>query len=265
VVYALDDAVTFDPMDLELALTPDAVAHALHQVRRLPLQCIQASAYMDGLQREYLRALVLAVRLSEPGPLAAVYNGIPPTAVELVGRDLPRPYLDRVLRAVAAHTEGGAHLEYNLRWVSALLGPHAVYLRQHRAVFGPTLRALRKALQEQRDGLGRLADGNRFALNYLLARLERHTDPTTATPTDSAVADEAETTTAAADGPSPTNDGDDRSDHAVAAVPGKARQRTRPHATKARPQSPASKAAAVETAVVAGVPARRRGRGSAVP
>ena len=119
-----------------------------------------------------MKALVLAVRLNEAASLEEVYLGIPMASVDLVGRDLPRTYLERVLRLVAGHLEKAVHIEFNLRWVVALLGPHAAYIRLHRAAFAPTLRAVHKALHEHRDGLVRLADSNRFALAYLTTALD---------------------------------------------------------------------------------------------
>jgi len=149
-VYALDSFMSFDPMDLEVDLTPESVH-----------RCIA--------QREYLRALVLALRLNEPEPLAAAYRSVPKASIELVARDLPRPHLAGLLRVVADHLERQPHLEVNVHWVLSLLGPHAAYVRLHRPTFAPTLRALHKALHEQRDSLVRLADSNGFALEYLTA------------------------------------------------------------------------------------------------
>jgi len=149
-VYALDSFMSFDPMDLEVDLTPESVH-----------RCIA--------QREYLRALVLALRLNEPEPLDAAYRSVPKASIELVARDLPRPHLAGLLRVVADHLERHPHLEVNVHWVLSLLGPHAAYARLHRPTFAPTLRALHKALHEQRDSLVRLADSNGFALEYLTA------------------------------------------------------------------------------------------------
>ena len=165
-----------NPAPIPTAVRANPVPTAAVRANPVPaVRLIPNGSPSSWEQREYLKALVLAVRLNEAAPLEEVYEGVPVASVALVGRDLPRPYLERVLRTVATHLEKAAHLEFNLCWVVALLGPHAAYIRQHRAAFAPTLRSLHKALQEQRDGLVRLADSNRFALDYLLSALRSET------------------------------------------------------------------------------------------
>ena len=159
-------------------------------------------------QADYVKALSMAVRLNERELLAAVCKGIPIASVELVGRELPRTYLERVLHVVAAQLQHEAHLEYHVRWVTALLGPHATYVRMHRSAFAPTLRALHKALQEQRDGLLRLADSNRFALAYLAAAQPAAAEGTNAVTAAIAVVSEAaEAALEAVDGGDAATDG----------------------------------------------------------
>jgi len=61
-VYSLDDASAFDPLDLDIDLTPASTLAALEQGRLLD-------------------ALMMALRLNEPALLRSVYERVPPTEV----------------------------------------------------------------------------------------------------------------------------------------------------------------------------------------
>ena len=150
-VYSLDSVLQFDPFDLDLDITPSSTIAA-----------------MDS--KDYLRALVMAFRLNERPLIRRVYEAIPVADVSLVVKNLPTVYLARLLRFVAQVTDESPHLEFNLRWIEALLSAHGPYLKDHAPLFASELRTVQKAIAKIHSDLARLADDNVYALDYLLAQ-----------------------------------------------------------------------------------------------
>ena len=150
-VYSLDNALQFDPFDLDINITPAST-----------LQAIKG--------KDFLLALIMAFRLNERLLISRVYEAIPAADVTLLVKELPIVYLARLLRFVAQATDESPHLEFNLRWIEALLHAHGPYLKDHVTSFAPELRTVQKAIAKVQSELVRLADDNLYTLDYLLAQ-----------------------------------------------------------------------------------------------
>ncbi|KAI9818365.1 MAG: hypothetical protein M1826_001387 [Phylliscum demangeonii] len=149
-IYSLDQTVQFDPFDLDITVTPASTLAVLQH------------------DRDYLRALVMAFRLNMPSLIRRVYEAIPAASIALVARDLPVVYVARLLRFTAHMTEDSPHLEFNLRWIEALLSSHGRWMRDHRGQYDEELRVAARAVGRIKDELARLADENIYMLDYLL-------------------------------------------------------------------------------------------------
>lgn len=152
-VYSLDTALAFDPFDLDIDITPSSTLNALKQ-------------------KDYLLALVMAFRLNEAPLIRRVYEGIPVSDISLVVKNLPTVYLARLLRFVAQATDETPHLEFNLRWIEALLRAHGPYLKDRQAMFAAELRTVGKAVGRIQSELRRLADENCYIIDYLVSQAE---------------------------------------------------------------------------------------------
>lgn len=153
-IYSLDAAraaAQFDPFDLDLDLTPQGVREAAQ----------------DG---EHLTALIGALRLGERGLLAEMYERIPARDIQLVARQMPSLYVVPLLRLVAARMHPRAnspHVEYHLRWLSALMTTHGKLLRGRTAnTVAPVLREVQASLNELRANVKRVAEENQHSLLY---------------------------------------------------------------------------------------------------
>ena len=78
-IYSIDDTMAFDPFDLDIDLTPQSLLGVLSK-------------------REYLKALVMAFRLSEKPLVHKVYESVPRDDIRLIARQLPVVYLAQMLR-----------------------------------------------------------------------------------------------------------------------------------------------------------------------
>lgn len=136
-IYSLDETVSFDPFDLSIDLTPQSILEVLSA-------------------REFLKALVMAFRLTEKPLIQQVYEAVPRGDIRLIARQLPLIYVPQLLRFVADHLERSPHLEFDLVWVNALLMAHGRHLRERSGEFASVFRALQKGLGDFEQSLSRL-------------------------------------------------------------------------------------------------------------
>lgn len=75
-----------------------------------------------------------------------------------------------MLRFVANCIDETPHLEFNLRWIEALLSIHGRYFKEHGGELATELRAVSRVVDGIRDEIKRLVEGNGYALEYLLSK-----------------------------------------------------------------------------------------------
>lgn len=150
-IYSLDSAVQFDPLDLDADITPASVNKAIDE-------------------KDYLQALVMAFRLNEKSLIDQVYERIPVTDVKLVAKNVPKVYLAPLLRYVAQATEENAQVELNCCWLAALLSAHGSYLKDNAPSLSSELRSMLRAVSRMQLDLTKLSDYNTYALDYLLSQ-----------------------------------------------------------------------------------------------
>jgi periodic tryptophan protein 2 len=151
-IYSLDTMPLFDPIDLDLAVTPASTLHVLQK------------------EKDYLKALIMAFRLNEAPLIRQVFEAIPHNNISLVVEELPVVYVPRLLRFVGMQTEESPHLEFCLLWVQAILNSHGQWVRENRATVDAELRTVSRAVGRIRNELRRLADENCFTIDYLLSQ-----------------------------------------------------------------------------------------------
>lgn len=150
-VYSVDAGVQFDPFDLDVDVTPETTLATLGK-------------------REYLKALVMSFRLNSPKLATHVYRSIPTSDIDLVVRELPTVYLERMLRLVAKEADGSPHLELCLLWLEALLRIHGRTLKERQGEFAEVTRLVQRAVGKVQGEIMRLADRNLSTVEYLLAQ-----------------------------------------------------------------------------------------------
>ncbi|RDL40902.1 WD40 repeat-like protein [Venustampulla echinocandica] len=153
-IYSLDTEPLFDPIDLDLAITPASTIYVLEK------------------EKDYLKAIVMAFRLNEAPLIRQVFQGIPHSNIALVVDELPVVYIPRLLRFVAMQTEESPHLEFCLLWIQAILVSHGQWVSDNRGSVDSELRIVSRAVGKIRDELRRLADENVYTIDYLLSQPE---------------------------------------------------------------------------------------------
>lgn len=136
-IYSVDDAMTFDPFDLTMELTPQSVLATLQE-------------------RSYLQALVMAFRLNEKAVIHRVYEGVPYDEIRLVARQLPTLYIAKLLSVAAERLENGVRLEWGLRWVKEVLAVHGRWIRERGVELASVLREVKRAVGGFEDAVAKL-------------------------------------------------------------------------------------------------------------
>lgn len=154
-VYGLDApgaSTAFDPLDLEIDITPDTT---LAMLRR----------------REWLKALVMSMRLNSKPLTVQIYESVPLPDIGLVVRDLPtEAYLSMLIRLVVERVETSPHLEFGLMWLERIMTLHGRFIRDNRGALEPELRGIARAVGRVQRELGNLAEENIWNVDYLLGQ-----------------------------------------------------------------------------------------------
>lgn len=171
-IYSLDTTFVFDPFDLDISITPDSILATLEAAKSSTSSSALATQTtdIDTTNPSFLKALIMSFRLNESNLIRTVYESIPPQDISHIVRSLPTVYLPRMLRFVAHSADETPHLEFNLRWIEALLSTHGRYFKESSGEFATELRAVQKAVDEIRNDLKRLAEKNMYTLEYLLSK-----------------------------------------------------------------------------------------------
>ncbi|EEH05332.1 periodic tryptophan protein [Histoplasma capsulatum G186AR] len=168
-VYSLDTTFVFDPFDLDLSITPDSILDTLAEAKAASTTSPPTDS-SPTTPTSFLKPLIMSFRLNEAPLIRKVYESIPPTDIRLITASIPTIYLPRMLRFVANCVDETPHLEFNLRWIEALLSIHGHYFKDHSGQLAAELRAVNRVVDGIRDEIKRLVEGNGYALEYLLSK-----------------------------------------------------------------------------------------------
>ncbi|ANB13690.1 Pwp2p [Sugiyamaella lignohabitans] len=147
-LYSVDELLIFDPFDLDIDVTVDTTLEKL-------------------AEKDYLIALVMAFRLGERSIIHQVYESIPFQDIELISRDLPQVYLERLLRFISSISEESPHIEFNLLWIQHLITYHGRFMVQRRHEFASAMRGLQKFVSRIGKDIIKLSRTNIYLIRYL--------------------------------------------------------------------------------------------------
>ncbi|KAK4688689.1 periodic tryptophan protein 2, partial [Tremellales sp. Uapishka_1] len=152
-IYSLDSVTHFDPLDLSIDLTPESILATLQKA-------------------EYLLALIMALRLNEGPLIKRVYEGVPINDIRLISNQLPKTYVEQLLRFVSDHLEESPHVEFDLVWIASMLTSHGRLLRESKSEMASLFRNLQKGLMGMQSSVAKLCDDNSFSLQYLISQTQ---------------------------------------------------------------------------------------------
>ena len=147
VIYSLDDFVGFDPLDLEIEITPETIQESLSD-------------------KNYSKALSMALRLNHAALTSQIIHSVPSHQISLTVRLIPQKYLSFLIKSIASELETSSKIEFLLSWACSLLENTASVLKSNKADYLPVLRFLQKSVQRFNDDLGKLVNQNIYNLEF---------------------------------------------------------------------------------------------------
>ncbi|KAF9619369.1 hypothetical protein IFM89_006556 [Coptis chinensis] len=147
-IYSIDESLMFDPTDLDMDVTPEAVDVALSE-------------------NKPNRALLLSLRLNEDSLIKRCLLSVNPVDIPAVAASIPMRYLQRLIEALADLLENCPHLEFILRWCQELCKAHGHSIQQNSRSLLPALRSLQKAITRLHTDLADTCSSNEYMLRYL--------------------------------------------------------------------------------------------------
>uniref|UniRef100_A0A0B7A3F6 Small-subunit processome Utp12 domain-containing protein n=1 Tax=Arion vulgaris TaxID=1028688 RepID=A0A0B7A3F6_9EUPU len=159
-VYSLDQTLVFDPYDLEMDITPEAIRATLNK-------------------GDYSAALMLSFRLNEQNLIQEVFESIPVDSAPIIIDALPDTYVDKLLTFAGHMIQSSAHIEFYLQWLLPLLTLHGPKLKQRSQQIITSLRTLQQNVTRKYEDLRKIADHNKYISQYLVAlsQLKRKRKP----------------------------------------------------------------------------------------
>lgn len=157
-VFAVDTQVAFDPFDLDVDVTPAAIAESL-------------------AAKEYLPALVMLFRLNEHALIRRCYELVPVGDIPLVAASLPVVYLERILRFLGELVLDLPHLEFNLLWIRSLVLAHGKHMQADRRVYASAMRGVLRFLVRVAKPVVLVGQQNVYTHDFLaIERLDEDED-----------------------------------------------------------------------------------------
>ncbi|XP_074574086.1 periodic tryptophan protein 2 [Curcuma longa] len=147
-LYSVDDSFVFDPTDLDVDVTPEAVDEALKR-------------------DESQRALLLSLRLNEDSLIKKCIFSVKPADIPSVSSSMPFKYIQRLVEAFANLLESCPHLEFLLLWCQGLFKAHGNAIQQNSRSLLPALRSLQKSISMLHQDLTDTCSSNEYLLRYL--------------------------------------------------------------------------------------------------
>ncbi|KAM7253980.1 hypothetical protein ACFE04_031662 [Oxalis oulophora] len=155
-VYSIDDSFIFDPTDLDIDVTPEAVDAALNE-------------------DQHSRALILSLRMNEDSLIKKCIFAISPVDIRAVSLSVPNRYLQRLIEALSDLLESCPHLEFILRWSEELCTIHGNSIEQNSRSLLPALKSLQKAITRTHQDLADMCSSNESMLRYLCTQSRKNT------------------------------------------------------------------------------------------
>ncbi|XP_021859152.2 periodic tryptophan protein 2 [Spinacia oleracea] len=147
-VYSVDESFIFDPTDLDIDVTPEAVDAALNE-------------------DQPSRALILSLRLNEDSLVKKCILAVNPIDIPAVASSVPFRYLQRLIEALTELLEGCPFLEFILRWCQEICKAHGKSIQQSSRNMLPALKSLQKAIISSHQDLAEMCSSNEYTLRYL--------------------------------------------------------------------------------------------------
>ncbi|CAK8686566.1 unnamed protein product [Clavelina lepadiformis] len=149
-IYSLDANFTFDPFDLDIDITPENIRKEIKN-------------------KEYSKSIMMSFRLNQTSLINEVFEQVPVNNIEIISRNLPDVYVEKLLTFIASKLERSPHLHFYLLWCRALLLAHGPALKARAVKVMALMANLQKALTRKAEEVTKVCDNNYYQIEYIKA------------------------------------------------------------------------------------------------
>ena len=126
-LYSQSDFAIFDPIDLDINITPKSI------VKELRNEC-------------YAKALIMSIKLNDKELIQSVIESVPSTNISICVEELTPKYFESMLYVLSNSIETTQYLQFYLLWINKVCILHGPYLKNNFIKFLPYFRLIQKAL-----------------------------------------------------------------------------------------------------------------------
>ncbi|KJH52858.1 WD domain, G-beta repeat protein, partial [Dictyocaulus viviparus] len=154
-VYSLDVDIVFDPFHLDTQTTPAMIKRAISLC-------------------DYSTALMASLRLNESSFIQRTLESTEIEQIELVVQSLPLSYAEKLLKWIADGqvVASSPHVHFYMIWLRHILYIHGMRMKGRTDV--AVLTGIQQMVAHHNQLISRLADQNKFGLQYILAARKLH-------------------------------------------------------------------------------------------
>jgi periodic tryptophan protein 2 len=157
-IWSLDSTFVFDPLDLDLEITPFSIRQLTHK-------------------GQYTAALISALRINQPEAIEGVIDAIGPENIPIVAASIPPRYLHGLFTWLAGASERSSRVGRSVAWMRALMMAVSRVdgAGERRDLAGP-MRRWMHVLEAVRLDVANRARENVYAIAYLTNGAKREAD-----------------------------------------------------------------------------------------
>eukprot|EP01123_Difflugia_compressa_P003949 TRINITY_DN15274_c0_g1_i1.p1 TRINITY_DN15274_c0_g1~~TRINITY_DN15274_c0_g1_i1.p1 ORF type:complete len:346 (-),score=58.63 TRINITY_DN15274_c0_g1_i1:109-1122(-) len=154
-IYSLDGQVTgqalFDPYQLDLDITTKSVIDTLNE-------------------KQYLKALIMSLRLNEDSITSQVFESIPYDHIKLLSAEIHENYLIRLVGFISRYMSkpvASPQVHFTSLWVNCILNTHGQFFKNNSTAVAIPFRVFQKYFIKTQEDLSTMCNTNTATLTYL--------------------------------------------------------------------------------------------------
>eukprot|EP00483_Globobulimina_turgida_P002597 UN02601 len=147
-LYSQNDLSIFDPIDLDINITPQTIKKEIKL-------------------KSYSKALIMSIKLNDKLLIKQVIESVPNQQISICIQSLKSKYFETMLYVLSENIPNTQYLEFYLLWCNKLCTIHSKYLKRNFLNFLPYFRLIHKSLSTLYKDISPICDSNIHRLAFL--------------------------------------------------------------------------------------------------
>lgn len=148
IIYSVNNNQSFSPIDLDIEVTLE-------------------NLMLELKKRNYLQALVMALKFNQVKILEKTFELIPPSSIPIISSNFPINYLEKFMTFLAYELEHSVNIELALTWCKNLLKYNDELIHNLKEQKQGFVKAIHRALKFFENTLLKITNENLYSLKFL--------------------------------------------------------------------------------------------------